>query len=94
MFLLKSLKMLKILRNSTNNQLKGCTKEGLDLEETEDEKEAFEELKQAYNPVCKKIKEIGKEFSWQSYNIISQREHLNMSNKYFSSGKTLSLWIS
>jgi len=35
-----------------------CTKEGLDLGETDDEKKTLEDLKQAYEPVCKKIKEI------------------------------------
>jgi molecular chaperone HtpG len=46
------------LKEYEGKTLKCCTKEGLDLEETEDEKKAFEELKQAYDPVCKKIKEI------------------------------------
>jgi molecular chaperone HtpG len=46
------------LKEFEGKQLKGCTKEGLDLEETEEEKKTFEELKQAYEPVCKKIKEI------------------------------------
>jgi molecular chaperone HtpG len=38
--------------------LKCCTKEEIDLDETEEEKKTLEELKQAYEPVCKKIKEI------------------------------------
>jgi len=38
--------------------LKCCTKEGLDIEETEDEKKSNEELKTSFEPVCKKIKEI------------------------------------
>jgi molecular chaperone HtpG len=46
------------LKEFEGKTLKCCTKEGLDLEETEDEKKAFEEVKQAYDPVCKKIKEI------------------------------------
>jgi molecular chaperone HtpG len=46
------------LKEFEGKQLKNCTKEGLDLDDTEDEKKAFEELKQAYDPVCKKIKEI------------------------------------
>jgi molecular chaperone HtpG len=46
------------LKDYEGKTLKSCTKEGLDLEETEDEKKAFEDLKQAYDPVCKKIKEI------------------------------------
>ena len=32
--------------------------EGLDIDETEDEKKANEELKASYEPVCKKVKEI------------------------------------
>ena len=46
------------LKDFDGKPLKCCTKEGLDLEETEDEKKAFEDLKQAYDPVSKKIKEI------------------------------------
>lgn len=46
------------LKDFDGKTLKCCTKEGLDLEETEDEKKSLEELKQAYEPVCKKIKEI------------------------------------
>ena len=46
------------LKDFDGKPLKCCTKEGLDLEETEEEKKAFEDLKQSYDPVCKKIKEI------------------------------------
>ena len=46
------------LKDFDGKQLKCCSKEGLDLEDTEDEKKAFEELKTQYEPVCKKIKEI------------------------------------
>jgi molecular chaperone HtpG len=46
------------LKDFDGKTLKCCTKEGLDLDETEDEKKTFEDLKQAYDPVCKKIKEI------------------------------------
>ena len=46
------------LKDFEGKQLKCCSKEGLDLEDTEDEKKAFEELKTQYEPVCKKIKEI------------------------------------
>jgi len=46
------------LKEFDGKTLKGCTKEGLDIDETEDEKKAFEELKQSFDPVCKKIKEI------------------------------------
>lgn len=37
--------------------MKNCSKEGLDLEQSEDEKKAFEELKTAYEPICKLIKD-------------------------------------
>jgi molecular chaperone HtpG len=46
------------LKDFEGKQLKCCSKEGLDLEDTEEEKKAFEELKTQYEPVCKKIKEI------------------------------------
>ena len=46
------------LKDFDGKQLKCCSKEGLDLEDTEEEKKAFEELKTQYEPVCKKIKEI------------------------------------
>lgn len=46
------------LKDFEGKTLKCCTKEGLDIDETEDEKKSHEELKQAYEPVCKKIKDI------------------------------------
>lgn len=46
------------LKEYEGKTLKCCTKEGFEIDETEDEKKAFEELKQQYEPVCKKIKEI------------------------------------
>lgn len=46
------------LKDFEGKQLKCCSKEGLDLEATDDEKKAFEELKTQFEPVCKKIKEI------------------------------------
>jgi len=46
------------LKEYEGKQLKCCSKEGLELEETDDEKKLLEDLKQAYEPVCKKIKEI------------------------------------
>ena len=46
------------LKDFDGKQLKCCSKEGLDLEDTEEEKKAFEELKTQFEPVCKKIKEI------------------------------------
>jgi molecular chaperone HtpG len=46
------------LKEFDGKTLKCCTKEGLDLEETEEEKKTAEELKQQYDAVCKKVKEI------------------------------------
>ena len=46
------------MKDFEGKTLKCCSKEGLDLEDTEEEKKAFEELKTQYEPVCKKIKEI------------------------------------
>ena len=46
------------LKDFEGKTLKCCTKEGLDLEETEDEKKENERIKTEYEPVCKKIKEI------------------------------------
>lgn len=46
------------LKDYEGKPLKCCTKEGLDIEESEEEKKAIEETKTAYEPVCKKIKEI------------------------------------
>jgi len=46
------------LKDFEGKTLKCCTKEGLELDETEDEKKTLEELKTEYEPVCKKIKEI------------------------------------
>jgi len=46
------------LKDFEGKTLKCCTKEGLDIEETEEEKKSLEELKQGYDNVCKKIKEI------------------------------------
>jgi len=45
------------LKDFEGKTLKCCTKEGLDLDDTEEEKKAFEEVKQQYEPLCKKIKE-------------------------------------
>jgi molecular chaperone HtpG len=39
-------------------KLKCCTKEGLEIEETEDEKKSNEEDKTAYEGLCKLIKEV------------------------------------
>ena len=41
-----------------SSRLKAITKEGLDLEKTEDEKEDFEEKKAACENLCKLMKEV------------------------------------
>jgi len=46
------------LKEFDGKTLKCCTKEGLDLDETEEEKKQLEDLKQDYENVCKKVKEI------------------------------------
>jgi len=46
------------LKDFEGKTLKCCTKEGLDIEESDEEKKNNEELKTSYEPVCKKIKEI------------------------------------
>ena len=46
------------LKEYDGKKLKCCTKEGLDLEESEDEKKQFEEIKADYEPLCKVIKDV------------------------------------
>ncbi|KAJ3188933.1 heat shock protein 90 [Gaertneriomyces sp. JEL0708] len=46
------------LKEFDGKKLMSVTKEGLELEEDEDEKKKFEEQKSAFEPLCKQIKEI------------------------------------
>jgi len=46
------------LKDFEDHKLVCCTKEGLELEQSEEEKKAKEEEKAAFEPLCKKIKEI------------------------------------
>ncbi|KAI9090513.1 hsp83-like protein [Phlyctochytrium arcticum] len=46
------------LKEFDGKKLMSATKEGLELEEDEDEKKAFEELKSQFEPLCKQIKDI------------------------------------
>jgi len=46
------------LKEYEDKKLVCATKEGLDIEQTEDEKKAAEEQKAAYESLCKKVKEI------------------------------------
>jgi len=46
------------MKDYQDKKLVSVTKEGLELEETEDEKKAKEELKRSYEGLCKKVKDI------------------------------------
>lgn len=46
------------LKEFDGKKLKCCTKEGLDLEETDEEKKQREEEKAAFEGLCKLVKEI------------------------------------
>ena len=46
------------LKEFDGKKLKSCTKEGLDLEESEDDKKKFEEVKADFEPLCKVVKEV------------------------------------
>ncbi len=46
------------LKEYDGKKLKCCTKEGLELEDSEEEKKHFEEVKTEFEPLCKIIKEV------------------------------------
>jgi len=46
------------LKEYDGKKLMSATKEGLEMEEDDDEKKAFEELKASFEPLCKQIKEL------------------------------------
>jgi len=50
--------VIQQLKEFDGKKLKNCTKEGLDLDQTEDEKKSFEEQKASYEGLCKLIKEV------------------------------------
>lgn len=50
--------MIQQLKEYDSKKLKSCTKEGLDLEDTEDEKKKKEEEKVLYEPLCKLMKDV------------------------------------
>jgi molecular chaperone HtpG len=50
--------VIQQLKDFDGKKLKNCTKEGLDLDEDEDEKKRLEEQKAAYEGLCKLVKEI------------------------------------
>jgi len=50
--------VIQQLKEYDGKKLKNCTKEGLDLETTEEEKKKLEEQKASFEPLCKLIKEV------------------------------------
>jgi len=50
--------MVQQMKEFDGKKLKSCTKEGLDLEDTEDEKKKKEEEKAKYEPLCKLMKDV------------------------------------
>jgi molecular chaperone HtpG len=50
--------MVQQLKEYDGKKLKSCTKEGLDLDETEEEKKKNEEQKARFEPLCKLIKDV------------------------------------
>jgi molecular chaperone HtpG len=50
--------VIQQLKDFDGKKLKNCTKEGLDLEEDEEDKKKLEEQKAAYEGLCKLVKEV------------------------------------
>jgi molecular chaperone HtpG len=50
--------VIQQLKEFDGKKLKNCTKEGLDLEDSEEEKKKLEEQKASYESLCKLVKEI------------------------------------
>jgi len=50
--------VIQQLKEYDGKKLKNCTKEGLELESTEEEKKKFEEQKASFEPLCKLVKEV------------------------------------
>ena len=50
--------VIQRIKEYDDKKLKNWTKEGLDLEETEDEKKKLEEQKASFKPLCKLGKEV------------------------------------
>ena len=50
--------VIQQLKEYDGKKLKNCSKEGLEIEETEDEKKIQEEQKASYEKLCKQIKEV------------------------------------
>jgi len=50
--------VIQQLKEYDGKKLKNCSKEGLELDDSEEEKKKFEEQKASFEPLCKLIKEI------------------------------------
>jgi molecular chaperone HtpG len=50
--------VIQQLKDFDGHKLKNCSKEGLDLDQTEDQKKKFEEQKAAFEGLCKLFKEV------------------------------------
>jgi|266.fasta.fasta_contig_61_483158_length_2080_multi_2_in_0_out_0_2 molecular chaperone HtpG len=50
--------MIQQVKDYDGKKLRSCTKEGLNLEDTEEEKKAFEEVKARFEPLCKLMKDV------------------------------------
>jgi molecular chaperone HtpG len=50
--------VIQQLKDFDGHKLKNCSKEGLDLDQTEDEKKKFEEQKASFEGLCKLFKEV------------------------------------
>ena len=46
------------MKDYDSKKLKSCTKEGLELDETEEEKKSREEEKATFEPLCKLMKDV------------------------------------
>jgi len=50
--------MIQQVKDYDGKKLRSCTKEGLDLEDTEEEKKKLEEIKAKFEPLCKLMKDV------------------------------------
>jgi len=50
--------MIQTLHEYDDKELVCCSKDGFEIETTEDDKKAFEELKKEWQPVCDKVKDL------------------------------------
>lgn len=46
------------MKDYDGKKLRSCTKEGLDLDDTEEEKKRQEEIKAKFEPLCKLMKDV------------------------------------